>query len=193
MSTSDTRNRQLWLELNTRRALPDERDCRMSVTPCTHARSAGSGSRAAGCRRTRLSTTLLHRSSPTRRTSSQTSRPPRCSRPVRTTTALIAPTYVPPGVNANGVYTTPITPASKGDDRDVQPRLDDRDQRQVRLPRLPRRHEPDEGRGRRGREPLRRHSVLDDVGARQAAVHGLPHRLRVQDAAPQRSGREMRG
>jgi hypothetical protein len=27
---------------------------------------------------------------------------------------LVSPTYIPPGVNANGVYTTPITPASKG-------------------------------------------------------------------------------
>ena len=34
--------------------------------------------------------------------------------PEHNTFGLIAPTYVPPGVSANGVYTTPITPGSKG-------------------------------------------------------------------------------
>lgn len=34
--------------------------------------------------------------------------------PAQHTFGLVSPTYIPPGVSANGVYTTPITPGSKG-------------------------------------------------------------------------------
>ena len=39
---------------------------------------------------------------------------PRVTPPPAHQFGLVSPTYIPPGVSANGVYTTPITPGSKG-------------------------------------------------------------------------------
>ena len=101
------------------------------------------------------------------------------------------PTYVPPGVNAKGVYTTPVTPASKNATSTYN--LDwtigvngksgclvchgDTNLRRVE---------------RASRQPLRRHGRAGGLCARQVAVHRLSRRLRLQDPAPGHpSGREL--